>query len=80
MTFAGDAPAIYRLRVQERLDERWAEWFGGMTLVGDADEKSTTLTGEVVDQAALHALLRKLRDLGVVLLSVERLSAITPER
>jgi hypothetical protein len=71
MTFAGDAPAIYRLRVHERLDERWSEWFEGMALLRAPD--STTLTGRVADQAALHALLRKLRDLGLVLLSVERL-------
>jgi hypothetical protein len=51
-----------------------------MELHGDASDLSTTLTGEVADQAALHSLLRKLRDLGVVLLSVERLSVLTPER
>ena len=70
MAFGSDTPAVYRLRVTERLDRRWSEWFDGLSIV--SDEESTTLYGEVADQTALYALLRKLRDRGVVLLSVER--------
>jgi hypothetical protein len=71
MSFSSDVPAIYRLHVGERLDARWAAWFDDLALA--TDDHSTTLTGSVADQSALHALLRKLRDLGLVLLSVERL-------
>jgi hypothetical protein len=70
MAFGSDTPAVYRLRVTERLDRRWSEWFDGLSIV--SDEQSTTLYGEVADQTALYALLRKLRDRGGVLLSVER--------
>jgi hypothetical protein len=70
MGFGSDTPAVYRLRIAERLDRRWSEWFDGLSIV--SDEQSTTLCGEVADQTALHAMLHKLRDLGVVLLSVER--------
>jgi hypothetical protein len=71
MSYPSDAPAVYRLRVGEQLDQRWAAWFDGLSLA--SDEHSTTLTGQLPDQSALHAVLRKLRDLGLVLLSVERL-------
>lgn len=64
-----DEPGIYEIRVQEHLDERWAARFAGMTLTRTADG-ATCLTGPVVDQAALHGLLRKVRDLGLTLLSV----------
>ena len=59
----------YEIRVQGRLDTRWAAWFEGMALV-HATDGTTTLSGVVADQAALHGLLQKLRDLGVALLSV----------
>ena len=66
-----DTP-VYQIRVQGRLDSRWAERFDGMTIV-QAGEGDTFLTGPVADQAALYGLLRAVRDLGLPLLSVRRL-------
>jgi hypothetical protein len=59
----------YEIRLQGRLDARWSVWFDGLTLTAGADG-TTTLRGPVVDQAALHGLLQRLRDLGLPLLSV----------
>jgi hypothetical protein len=61
----------YEIRVQGRLDDRWAAWFDGLDL-SRTDHGTTVLRGRVTDQAALHGLLHKLRDLGVPLLSVTR--------
>ncbi len=65
-------PTIYQIRIKGHLDPQWADWFGGLaiTLEGDGD---TLLTGPVVDQAALHGLLRKVRDLGLPLISAVRI-------
>lgn len=62
-------PKRYEIRIKGHLDERWAEWFEGMTITRE-DNGETLLTGTVVDQAALHGLLRKVRDLGMALVSV----------
>ena len=59
----------YEIRIQGHLDGRWSAWFDGMELVL-ADDGSTLLRGQVVDQAALHGLIQKVRDLGLPLLSV----------
>ena len=59
----------YEIRIQGRLGERWTAWFDGMELV-TAGDGSTLIRGEVVDQAALHGLIQKVRDLGLPLLSV----------
>jgi hypothetical protein len=59
----------YAIRLKGRLDDRWAEWFEGLTITLE-DNGDTLLTGPVIDQAALHGLLRKVRDLGLPLLSV----------
>ncbi len=61
----------YEIRVQGRLDGRWSTWFDGLELSA-ADDGTTVLRGLVADQAALHGLLHKLRDLGLPLLSVAR--------
>jgi hypothetical protein len=61
----------YRLRVSGHLDDRWAEWFGGLTVQRQTDG-TTVLVGPVVDQAALHGVLIRIRDLGLPLLSVNR--------
>ena len=60
---------IYQIRIKGLLDRRWTDWFGGMT-VSATDEGDTLLTGPVEDQAALHGLLKKVRDLGMTLISV----------
>ena len=65
-----DEPGLYEIRVKGHLDKRWTKWFGGLTITL-ADNGDTLLTGPVVDQAALHGLLRKVRDLGMPFLSVE---------
>jgi len=59
----------YEIRLQGRLDRRWSVWFDGLTLTAAADG-TTSLRGPVVDQAALHGLLQRLRDLGLPLVSV----------
>jgi len=59
----------YEIRLRGRLDQRWASWFDGMTVSTDADG-TTLIRGPVADQAALHGLLARLRDLGLPLLSV----------
>ena len=61
----------YRFRVKGHFDERWSDWFGGMAI--HLQENGTTvLIGMVVDQAALHGVIIRIRDLGLPLLSVRR--------
>jgi len=64
-----DQPRIYQIRIKGHLSRQWADWFDGLiiTLEEDGD---TLLTGPVIDQAALHGLLKKVRDLGMPLISV----------
>jgi hypothetical protein len=62
---------LYEIRLKGHLDDRWADWFGDLTITLE-DNGDTLLTGPVVDQAALYGLLRKVRDLGMPLLSVVR--------
>ena len=66
-----DEARLYEIRIKGHLDDRWAAWFEGLTLTLE-DNGETLLTGPVVDQAALHGLLRKVRDLGMPLVSVTR--------
>lgn len=68
-TGSQDEPARYEIRLKGHLDNRWAEWFEGLTITVE-DNGETLLAGPVVDQAALHGLLRRVRDLGLPLLSV----------
>jgi len=65
----------YEIRIEGHLDPRWEGWFDGMTLSARAGE--TLISGPVSDQAALHGLLARLRDLGLPLLSVTR---VAPEQ
>jgi hypothetical protein len=65
------SPGLYEIRVQGRLDPRWATWFDGFALAAEPDG-TTVISGSVVDQAALHGLLQSLRDLGMPLVSVTR--------
>ena len=62
-------PTVYQIRIKGHLGRAWTDWFEGLTLTLE-DNGETLLTGAVVDQAALHGLLRKVRDLGMPLLSV----------
>jgi len=74
MSIEDKEPAIYQIKVRGRLDETWSAWFDGMAItVGkSSDHKTiTTLTGPVTDQAALHGILSRIRDLGLPLLSVQ---------
>ena len=66
-------PGLYAIRIKGHLDARWATRFEGLTLTLE-DNGDTLLSGPVVDQAALHGLLRKVRDLGMPLISVTRIS------
>ena len=62
-------PTVYQIRIKGHLGRQWTDWFGGLTITLD-DNGETLLIGPVVDQAALHGLLRKVRDVGMPLLSV----------
>lgn len=63
------SPTVYQIRIKGLLDSRWSDCFGGMT-VSATDNGDTLLTGPVEDQAALHGLLKKVRDWGMPLISV----------
>jgi hypothetical protein len=62
-------PLVYQVRVKGHLGNEWTDWFEGLTITLEEDG-DTLLTGSVVDQAALHGLLKKVRDLGMPLVSV----------
>lgn len=61
----------YEIRLAGRLDARWAAWFDGMTVTAE-DDGTTVISGSIADQAALHGVLQRVRDLGLPLISVER--------
>jgi hypothetical protein len=73
---AHDEPERYEIRIKGHLDNRWAGQFSGLILTRE-DNGETLLTGQVVDQAALYGVLRKVRDLGMLLISVTR---VEPEQ
>lgn len=64
-------PTVYQIRIKGHLGRQWTNWFRGLTITLE-ENGDTLLTGPVVDQAALHGLLKKVRDLGLPLLSVNR--------
>ena len=67
-------PTIYEIRIKGYLGSQWQEWFEGLTITPE-EHGSTLLTGPVVDQAALHGLIKRVRDLGLPLISVNRLAS-----
>ncbi|MGD0807510.1 MAG: hypothetical protein ABSA10_08600 [Anaerolineales bacterium] len=77
LSFPIDRPATYRITLLGRLDAGWEEWFDGMSIAvskGADGRTVTTLTGVVPDQAALHGLLTRVRDLSIPLLRVRRMA------
>jgi transposase len=68
----------YEIRIKGRLEPRWAAWFDGLTLSHESDG-TTAIQGPVVDQAALHGLLQRVRDVGLPLVSVTRLEPDQPD-
>jgi hypothetical protein len=64
---------IYQIRIKGHLGRQWIEWFGGMAIT-TVEDGETLITGPVADQAALHGLLKKIRDLGTPLISVIRVN------
>lgn len=70
---------VYQIRLEGHLGQQWTNWFDGLTITCD-DNGETVLTGPVADQAALYGLLRKVRNLGMPLVSVHRLAAYQASR
>ena len=68
-----DQPMVYQIRLNGHLSCEWADWFGCLTVTLE-DNGDTLLTGPIADQAALHGLFKKVRDLGMSLVSVNRVS------
>jgi hypothetical protein len=68
-----DRPMVYQIRIEGHVGPGWADWFGGLAITPE-DNGETLLTGPVVDQAALHGLLRRVRDLGMPLISAVRVN------
>jgi len=66
-----DQPGQYEIRIKGHLDDKWATWFAGLTITRD-DTGETLLRGPLVDQAALHGVLRKVHDLGLTLIAVNQ--------
>ena len=67
-------PMVYQIRIKGHLGVQWTDWFGSLSITLE-DNGDTLLTGPVVDQAALHGLLKKVRDLGISLVSINRVKS-----
>lgn len=75
---AHNEPGLTEIRIKGHLDNRWADWFDGLTITLE-ENGDTLLTGQGIDQAALHSLLRKVRDLGLPLVSVMHVDPKPPD-
>jgi len=64
--------AAYEIRVKGHLNKHWSDWFGGLTIT-NVEDGDAVLSGEIVDQSALHGVLTRVRDLGLPLLAVKRI-------
>ena len=71
MVNSQDQPEVYEIVVHGHLDQDWSDWFDGLIIL-QKNNGETLLTGPLVDQAALHGVLNKIRDLGLLLISVTR--------
>jgi hypothetical protein len=71
----GGRMAVYEIRVKGHLDGRWSDWFDGLT-VANVEDGEAVLSGEIVDQSALHGVLNKVRDLGLPLVAVRCASPV----
>lgn len=78
LTPDGSEAGRYEIRLSGHLDAHWTAWFDGMT-VSDERDGTTVIDGQVVDQAALHGLLQRVRDLGLPLISVRRVGIDQPD-
>ncbi|GAB5426391.1 MAG: hypothetical protein Crog4KO_35380 [Crocinitomicaceae bacterium] len=66
-----NAPSHYQIKIKGQLSTDWSDWFSGLALSHD-DNGNTILSGEVVDQSALHGLLKRIRDMGLELVSINQ--------
>jgi hypothetical protein len=73
---APDQPSVFQIRLKGHVGPQWTDWFDGMAITLE-DDGDTLLTGPVADQAALHGLLKKVRDIGMTLVSV---NSVLPDR
>lgn len=69
-----DEPLIYQIRLKGYLEDAWNDWFGAVTITLN-DDGTTLLTCHVIDQAELYGILRKVRDLGMILISIQQLAS-----
>ena len=67
--------AVYEIRVEGHLDGRWSEWFDELA-IANVEDGDAVLSGEIVDQSALHGVLAKVRDLGLPLMAVSRVKSV----
>jgi hypothetical protein len=74
-----DVPKTFQIKIKGHLGQQWAGWFDGLTIALEEDG-NTLLCGSVIDQSALHGILKKIRDLGMPLLSVNSVESDPPAR
>jgi hypothetical protein len=74
-----DTQTVYEIRIEGHLSQSWVAWFEGLSLRHE-ENGQTVLTGPLADQAALHGLLMRIRDLGIPLVSVNRIESVSPQK